>query len=161
MPAAIWATPMARVRLGRLERPCMRSRQGLGPCFQALASATGWMRAMTPSPMRTMAAKCFARVGVVMSIWGRSGARWGRLPGEDKGPGLKPFFSVRVFQGLKPPAHPVEQATARQVQRQRQDNGRSRFPEGMTERKASARATANAGVLRLRLRMTAKNGQQL
>jgi hypothetical protein len=28
----------------------------------------GWMRAMTPSPMRTMAAKCFARVGVVMSM---------------------------------------------------------------------------------------------
>jgi hypothetical protein len=26
------------------------------------------MRAMTPSPMRTMAAKCFARAGVVMSI---------------------------------------------------------------------------------------------
>jgi hypothetical protein len=46
----------------------MRLRQGLGPCFQALASATGWMRAMTPSPMRTMAAKCFARVGVVMSM---------------------------------------------------------------------------------------------
>jgi hypothetical protein len=46
----------------------MRSRQGLGPRFQALASATGWMRAMTPSPMRTMAAKCFARVGVVMSM---------------------------------------------------------------------------------------------
>jgi hypothetical protein len=39
------------------------------------------MRAMTPSPMRTMAAKCFARVGVVMSIYVRSGARWGRLPG--------------------------------------------------------------------------------
>jgi hypothetical protein len=68
MPAAIWAAPMARVRLGRLERPCMRSRQGLGPRFQALASATGWIRAMTPSPMRTMAAKCFARVGVVMSM---------------------------------------------------------------------------------------------
>ena len=68
MPAAIWATPMARVRLGRRERPRMRSRQGLGPRFQALASATGWMRAMTPSPIRTMAAKCFARVGVVMSI---------------------------------------------------------------------------------------------
>jgi len=68
MPAAIWATPIARVRFGRLERPFMRSRQGLGPCFQALASATGWMRAMTPSPMRTMAAKCFARAGVVMSI---------------------------------------------------------------------------------------------
>jgi hypothetical protein len=68
MPAAIWAAPMARVRLGRLERPCMRSRQGLGPRFQALASATGWMRAMTPSPMRTMAAKCFVRAGVVMSI---------------------------------------------------------------------------------------------
>jgi len=68
MPAVIWAAPMARVRLGRLERPCIRSRQGLGPCFQALASATGWMRAMTPSPMRTMAAKCFARVGVVMSM---------------------------------------------------------------------------------------------
>ena len=48
----------------------MRSRQGLGPRFQALASATGWMRAMTPSPMRTMAAKCFARVGFVMSIMG-------------------------------------------------------------------------------------------
>jgi len=47
----------------------MRSRQGLGPRFQALASATGWMRAMTPSPMRTMAAKCFARVGVVMSMY--------------------------------------------------------------------------------------------
>jgi hypothetical protein len=59
----------------------MRSRQGLGPCFQALASATGWMRAMTPSPMRTMAAKCFARVGVVISIYVRSGAGWGRLPG--------------------------------------------------------------------------------
>jgi hypothetical protein len=68
MPAAIWAAPMARVRVGRLERACMRLRQGLGPRFQALASATGWMRAMTPSPMRTMAAKCFARVGVVMSI---------------------------------------------------------------------------------------------
>ncbi len=68
MPAAIWAAPMARVRLGWLERLCIRSRQGLGPCFQALASATGWMRAMTPSPMRTMAAKCFARVGFVMNI---------------------------------------------------------------------------------------------
>jgi hypothetical protein len=28
------------------------------------------MRAMTPSPMRTMAAKCFARVGVVMNMLG-------------------------------------------------------------------------------------------
>ena len=73
MPPRIWATPMARVRLGRLERPCIRSRQGLGPCFQALASATGWMRAMTPSPMRTMAAKCFARVGVVMSMLDKRG----------------------------------------------------------------------------------------
>ena len=79
MPAAIWATPMARVRLGRLERPCMRLRQGLGPRFQALASATGWMRAMTPSPMRTMAAKCFARVGVVMSMVSWSGVRWWRV----------------------------------------------------------------------------------
>jgi hypothetical protein len=75
MPAAIWAAPMARVRLGRLERPCIRSRQGLGPRFQALASATGWMRAMTPSPMRAMAAKCFARAGVVMSIVGWRGFR--------------------------------------------------------------------------------------
>jgi hypothetical protein len=49
----------------------MRLRQGLGPRFQALASATGWMRAMTPSPMRTMAAKCFARVGLVRNIVGR------------------------------------------------------------------------------------------
>ena len=87
MPAAIWAAPMARVRLGRRERACIRLRQGLGPRFQALASATGWMRAMTPSPMRTMAAKCFARVGVVMSmvcwrVWGAGccllGARWAR-----------------------------------------------------------------------------------
>ena len=74
MPAAIWATPIARVRFGRLESPCMRSRQGFGPRFQALASATGWMRAMTPSPMRIMAAKCFARVGVVISMvsWSRN-----------------------------------------------------------------------------------------
>jgi hypothetical protein len=33
----------------------------------------GWMRAMTPSPMRTMAAKCFARAGVVMSMLGKRG----------------------------------------------------------------------------------------
>jgi hypothetical protein len=31
------------------------------------------MRAMTPSPMRTMAAKCFARVGFVMNILGKRG----------------------------------------------------------------------------------------
>jgi len=68
MPAAIWAAPMARVRLGRLERLRMSLRQGLGPQFQAPASRVGWMRAMTPSPMRTMAAKCFARVGFVMNI---------------------------------------------------------------------------------------------
>jgi hypothetical protein len=68
MPAAIWAAPMARVRLGRLARPRIRLRQGLGPRFQALASKVGWMRAITPSPMRTMAAKCFARVGVVINI---------------------------------------------------------------------------------------------
>jgi hypothetical protein len=71
MPPTIWATPMARVKLGRLERPCIRLRQGLGPCFHALASALGRMRAMTPSPMRTIAAKCFARVGVVMSMLGK------------------------------------------------------------------------------------------
>ena len=39
MPAAIWAAPMARVRLGRLARPRMSLRQGLGPWSQALASA--------------------------------------------------------------------------------------------------------------------------
>lgn len=69
MPPMIWAAPMARVRLGRLERPLIMARQGLGPRFQALASATGWMRAMTPSPIRTMAAKCFARCGLVKSIF--------------------------------------------------------------------------------------------
>jgi hypothetical protein len=31
------------------------------------------MRAMTPSPMRTMAANCFARVGFVMNILGKRG----------------------------------------------------------------------------------------
>lgn len=71
MPPMIWAAPMARVRVGRLAKPCIKSRQGLGPRSQALASVTGWMRAMTPSPMRTMAAKCFARVGFVMSILGK------------------------------------------------------------------------------------------
>jgi hypothetical protein len=36
------------------------------------------MRAMTPSPMRTMAAKCFARVGFVMNIYGERGfGGWG------------------------------------------------------------------------------------
>jgi hypothetical protein len=69
MPAAIWATPMARVRLGRFARPCMRLRQGLGPLRQAFASAVGRMSAMTPSPMRTMAAKCFARDGLVINIY--------------------------------------------------------------------------------------------
>ncbi len=41
MPPMIWAAPMARVRLGRLARPCMRLRQGLGPRFHALASRVG------------------------------------------------------------------------------------------------------------------------
>jgi len=62
------AAPMARVRLGCLARQCMRSRQGLGPLSQALAQATGRTRAMTPSPMRSMAAKCLARVGFVINI---------------------------------------------------------------------------------------------
>jgi hypothetical protein len=104
MPPRIWATPMARVRLGRLERPCIRSRQGLGPCFQALASVTGWMRAMTPSPMRTMAAKCFARVGVVMSIGGERvfvgrGVVCGVGGGEMRGP--SPFGKLRVRMTAK------------------------------------------------------------
>ncbi len=61
MPVRIWVAPMARVRLGLSERKCMRLRQGRGPCFQASASLAGWMRAMTPSPMRAMAAKCWKR----------------------------------------------------------------------------------------------------
>ena len=85
MPPMIWAAPMARVRLGRLERPCIRFCQSLGPCFQALASLSGWTMAMTPSPMRTMAAKCLAREGLVINmnswrVWARGplpeGAGW-------------------------------------------------------------------------------------
>jgi hypothetical protein len=49
----------------------------------------GWMRAMTPSPMRTIAAKCFARVGFVMNICIRSRVRWGRLPGAGKYRGVQ------------------------------------------------------------------------
>lgn len=71
MPAAIWAAPMARVRCGRLASERISLRQGRGPRFQALASAVGRMRAMTPSPMRTMAAKCFARVGLVINMWSK------------------------------------------------------------------------------------------
>jgi hypothetical protein len=89
MPAAICATPMARVRLGRLARPCMRLRQGLGPFLHAFASAVGRMRAMTPSPMRTIAAKCFARDGVVMSIGSRSGDCGAPLPGRSVGLSVK------------------------------------------------------------------------
>ncbi len=35
---------------------------------------------MTPSPMRTMAAKCFARVGVVINMSGWSAWALGPLP---------------------------------------------------------------------------------
>ena len=96
MPAAIGAAPMARVRVGRLARPCMSARQGSGPRFQALASATGWMRAMTPSPMRTMAAKCFVRVGVVINImgwrgvWGVGCCLWGWRRAKCEGPSAAP-----------------------------------------------------------------------
>jgi len=65
----IWVAPMARVRLGLLERKCMRSRQGAGPCFQASASLAGWMMAMTPSPIRAMAAKCWKRLGERSMGW--------------------------------------------------------------------------------------------
>ena len=111
MPAAIWATPMARVRLGRLERPCMRSRQGLGPCFQALASATGWMRAMTPSPMRTMAAKCFARVGVVMSMvdWrGSDGWRVVRAGAREKADSRRKRQKEKQGQVQRRPTRKIE-----------------------------------------------------
>jgi hypothetical protein len=68
MPPMIWAAPMARVRLGRFESSCIQFFQNLGPWFQALASFSGWTMAMTPSPMRTMAAKCLARVGLVINM---------------------------------------------------------------------------------------------
>jgi hypothetical protein len=80
MPPTIWAAPMARVRLGRLESSCIQFFQNFGPWFQAWASFLGWMMAMTPSPMRTMAAKCLARAGLVinMSSWSTWG--WWPLP---------------------------------------------------------------------------------
>jgi hypothetical protein len=72
---------------------------------------------------------------------------------------------VVAFQGAKALTHPVERATTtssatagsrRNDRKNGKSNGRSRFPKGMTERKARARATttaranadANAGVLR-------------
>ncbi len=78
MPPMIWAAPMARVRLGRWESSCIQFCQNLGPCFQALASFSGWTMAMTPSPMRTMAAKCLAREGLVINI--ASWSAWARGP---------------------------------------------------------------------------------
>jgi hypothetical protein len=62
MPVMIWRAPMVRVRDGRSCRWPMSRFQGAGPCFQARASSSGRMIAMTPSPMRAMAAKCFQRL---------------------------------------------------------------------------------------------------
>ena len=134
MPAAIWAAPMARVRVGRLERPCIRSRQGLGPRFQTFASATGWMRAMTPSPMRTMAAKCFARVGVVMSmvVGGVAGGvvlSVGSVAGQAKNGGPSPSLRSRV------------RMTAKDKQRQGQQQRKKQIPGGNDRKKSKRKGT--------------------
>ena len=57
------ATPITRVRPGRLESSPIRLCHNFGPVFQALASFLGFTIAMTPSPIKTIAAKCFARFG--------------------------------------------------------------------------------------------------
>jgi hypothetical protein len=85
MPPMIWAAPMARVRLGRLANSCIQSCQNFGPFFQAWASFSGWTMAITPSPMRTMAAKCLAREGLVINIRSWSVCGVGTLPGRCRG----------------------------------------------------------------------------
>jgi hypothetical protein len=71
MPPMICAAPMARVSAGRLASPRMSVRQGFGPFFHAFASTLGWMSAITPSPMRIMAAKCFDRAELGRNIFGK------------------------------------------------------------------------------------------
>jgi hypothetical protein len=66
------------------------------------------------------------------------------------------------FRGLKAPANRGEQARyAREAgssaalrNDSHKSKGRSRFPEGMTERKAKVKVTANAGVSPLRITKT-------
>ena len=62
MPPMICSAPMVRVRVGRSWSSPIRAFYGLGPCFQASASFCGRTTAITPSPIRAMAVKCFQRL---------------------------------------------------------------------------------------------------
>ncbi len=62
MPPTICKTPTVRVRTGRSCNVPMSCFHGFGPCFHASASFSGRKTAITPSPIRAMAVKCFHRL---------------------------------------------------------------------------------------------------